>query len=101
GRAAAVEIGFLAIEGPPRRRAGGNQRTIGGGEEPAYLRLRAHDGVEDPAERDRAAAFLFLDKRLVIILDRRQLFVFARTRAPAHRPPRRQVRSAAARRRHA
>src|SRR5262245_6421820 len=74
-RAAAVEIGLVAVEGKPRRGAGRNQRAIGGREEPADPRLRAHDGVEDPAERDRAAAllFLFLDKRLVIILDRRQL----------------------------
>src|SRR5207253_4630756 len=82
-RAAAVEVRLLAVERAPGRGTGGNQRAVSRQEEPADPRLRAHDGVEDPAQRDRAAALFFLDKRLVIVLDRRQFLVLARPRAPA------------------
>ena len=65
----------------PRLRRACDQRTIGRGQQPSEPRLRAHEGVKHPSQRDRTAIVVF-DERRVIVLDRRQ-FLVPRARAPA------------------
>ena len=86
-RRTAAEARLLSLEGgsSPRLRPARDQRAIGGGEKPAEPRLRAHQRMEQQAERDRAAILFLFRERLVVVLDRRQLLVRARARPSRRR----------------
>ena len=49
--------------------------AVVGTRQPGEACLRAHQGVDKPAERDRAAVAIFREGFVIVVLDRRQLFV--------------------------